>query len=193
MTTPKFTSDIDIDVANRAKALELFEHTPAGIKRDDKFVKHSTGVYFTTIPVNPFSDTASIDYREAEERGYVKLDLINMSVYDQVQSEAHLLSLMKDPDWSLLDDRTFFDKVVHVKGHYFEMKKFPEPINSIPRMAMFLAAIRPSKKHLMGLDWKEVAKTIWDKPEDGSYAFKQAHAVAYAQLVVVHMNLLSGK
>lgn len=193
MTTPKFTSDIDIDVANRAKALELFQHTPAGIKRDDKFVKHSTGVYFTSVPVNPFSDTASIDYREAEERGYVKLDLINMSVYEQVKSEEHLLELMKEPDWTLLDDKKFFDKVVHIKGHFNAMKTFIEPINSIPRMAMFLAAIRPSKKHLMGLEWKEVAKTIWEKPDDGSYYFKMAHALAYAQLVVVHMNLLSGK
>jgi hypothetical protein len=66
----------------------------------------------------------------------------------------------------------------------------PEPINTIPRLAMFLAVIRPSKKHLMGLSWAEVAKTIWDKEQDG-YAFKKAHSISYAQLVVVHMNLLA--
>jgi len=31
---------------------------------------------------------------------------------------------------------------------------------------------------------------VWQKPEDGSYYFKKAHAVAYALSVVVHMNLL---
>ena len=31
---------------------------------------------------------------------------------------------------------------------------------------------------------------VWTKPEDGSYYFKKAHAVAYAHAIVVHMNLL---
>ena len=66
----------------------------------------------------------------------------------------------------------------------------PESVNSIPRLAMFLAVIRPGKKHLIGLPWSEVSKTIWEK-EEGTYSFKKSHAVAYAHLVVVHMNLLS--
>jgi DNA polymerase III alpha subunit len=65
----------------------------------------------------------------------------------------------------------------------------PEPVNSIPRLAMFLALIRPAKKHLIGEAWSEVTKTIWDKNTDG-YSFKKSHAIAYAHLVVVHMNLL---
>jgi DNA polymerase III alpha subunit len=35
----------------------------------------------------------------------------------------------------------------------------------------------------------ELSKTIWYKNNDG-YSFKKSHAVAYAHLVVVHMNLL---
>jgi hypothetical protein len=66
----------------------------------------------------------------------------------------------------------------------------PEPINTIPRLAMFLAVIRPGKKHLIGKTWAEVAKTIWDR-EEGTYTFKKSHAVAYAHLVVVHMNIIS--
>ena len=66
----------------------------------------------------------------------------------------------------------------------------PEPNNSIPRLAMALAIIRPSKKHLIGLPWKEVAKTIWDREEGAEYGFKKAHAVAYAHLVAVHANIL---
>ena len=56
-------------------------------------------------------------------------------------------------------------------------------------MAMFLALIRPGKKHLIGQPWIEVAKTIWDKTEEG-YGFKKSHSLAYSHLVVVHMNLL---
>ena len=69
------------------------------------------------------------------------------------------------------------------------MQKMPEPMNSIPRLAMFLSIIRPGKKHLIGLPWAEIAKTVWDKNDDG-YSFKKAHAVSYSMLVTVHMNLL---
>ena len=66
----------------------------------------------------------------------------------------------------------------------------PEAVNSIPRLAMFLSVIRPAKRHLIGRPWAEVAKTIWERPDDGGYYFKKSHAVAYAHLVAVHMNLL---
>ena len=66
----------------------------------------------------------------------------------------------------------------------------PEPIDSIPRLAMFLSVIRPGKRHLIGKPWAEVAKTIWEPQQDGSYTFKKSHSLAYAHLVVVHMNLL---
>jgi hypothetical protein len=54
---------------------------------------------------------------------------------------------------------------------------------------MFLAIIRPGKRHLIGLPWAKVAETIWESTEDG-YVFKKAHAVAYAHLVAVHINLI---
>jgi len=54
---------------------------------------------------------------------------------------------------------------------------------------MFLAVIRPGKRHLLGQSYSEIAKTIWDKNQD-EYVFKKSHAIAYAHLVVVHMNLL---
>ena len=54
---------------------------------------------------------------------------------------------------------------------------------------MFLAVIRPAKKHLIGLSWSEIAKTVWDKNDDG-YSFKKSHSIGYAHLVVVHMNLI---
>jgi len=43
---------------------------------------------------------------------------------------------------------------------------------------------------LIGKDWTTVMTTIWTKPEDGEYYFKKSHAVAYAQAVVVQMNLI---
>jgi hypothetical protein len=39
-------------------------------------------------------------------------------------------------------------------------------------------------------DWKDILKEVWVKPTDGSYFFKKSHAVAYAQAIVVQMNLI---
>ncbi len=188
----KFKSDIDIDVANRDHALSLLGYTAATIVKDGERSKHNTGVYFTQIPVDPLNGRSSLDHHEAEDRGYVKIDVLNVGLYSQVKSEQHLTELMtQDPAWDRLYDRTFFDQLIHVNGHYDTLIKFPEAVNSIPRLAMFLAVIRPAKRHLIGRTWREVAETIWEKPADNAYYFKKSHAVAYANLVVVNMNLLN--
>lgn len=184
----KFNSDIDIDLGDRDKLLSLIDHTPASIRKNE-IKKHNTGIYVTDIPCDPANNLSAIDYELAEERGYMKLDILNVHVYNQVDDENHLIQLMHDPDWSLLNNSKFVEQLIHLGNHYNTLRKMPEPVNSIPRLAMFLAVIRPAKKHLIGLPWAEVSKTIWDK-EEGTYSFKKSHAVAYAHLVVVHMNLL---
>ncbi len=185
----KFQSDIDIDFADREQVLNLLNVTPASIIRDGQLNRHNTGVYATDIPVDPFSGSASLDYQAAEDRGYMKLDLLNVHVYRQIKSEAHLIKLMREPDWTKLYDKSICDQLIHVNGHYDLLLQMPEPVDSIPRLAMFLAIIRPAKRHLAGKTWKEVAATVWDKVE-GEYAFKKSHSVAYSQLVVVNLNLL---
>ena len=187
----KFTSDIDIDFGDRTRALELLQHHPAGIIREGRLQRHNTGVYFTDIPVDPFSGTASIDHESAEDRGYIKVDLLNVSIYQQVRNETHLLELMqRDPPWHRLYDPEFCAQLIHINNHYDTLIKMPEAVNSIPRMAMFLAVIRPAKRHLVGKSWREVAETVWARAENDGYYFKKSHSVAYANLVVVHMNLL---
>ena len=90
-----FNSDIDIDFADRDQVLAVLDVTPASIIRDGKLVKHNTGVYATEIPVDPFTGYASLDYNDAEKRGYMKLDFLNVNIYKQVRDEAHLVELMK--------------------------------------------------------------------------------------------------
>ena len=186
----KFNSDIDIDLADRQQLMDVLDVIPASQLRDGKLVKHNTGVYATQIPVDPFSGCASLDYLTAEQRGYIKLDLLNVHVYRQVKNEEHLIELMREPDWARLYDPAICQQLVHINNHYETLLKMPEPVDSIPRLAMFLAVIRPAKRHLIGRPWSEVAKTIWDKPMDGGYYFKRSHSVSYAQLVVVNLNLL---
>lgn len=183
-------SDIDIDVGNRDKVLEVIEHIPASIRKNSSIKKHPTGIYVTNVPYDPIHDMCSIDYDTAEEREYIKLDILNVHVYNNVRDENHLIELMREPNWKQLYNREFFEKLIHIANHYDTMKKMSEPIDSIPRLAMFLAVIRPSKRHLIGKTYKEVSETIWDKDSSG-YSFKKSHAIAYANLVVVHMNLLN--
>ena len=188
----KFTSDIDIDVADREQALEFFKQTPASILRDGKYVKHNTGVYFTDMPADPFTGYASIDHDTAEDRGYIKLDILNVGLYSQVRDEAHLDQLMaQEPNWARLYEPEFCAQLIHIGNHYDTLIKMPEAVNTIEKLAMFLAVIRPAKRHLVGKPWAEVAKTVWEKPADDTYYFKKAHAVSYAHLVAVNINLIS--
>jgi hypothetical protein len=188
----RIDSDIDIDLGDRDKLLAVIKHIPASMRNVIPNRKHPTGVYITDIPHDPVNDMAALHYVDAEKRGYFKLDLLNVHVYEQVRDEAHLIELMNEPDWTVLKDRDTVEKLIHLGNSYDLIQRMPEPINSIPRLAMFLAAIRPAKRHLIGRTWKDVNETVWDKDPTG-YSFKRSHAVAYAQLVVVHMNLLKGQ
>lgn len=185
----RIDSDVDIDFGDRDKILQYIKHTPAAMLNAKPMRKHATGVYITNVPYDPVNDMCALDYQEAEKRGYFKLDLLNVHVYSYVKDETHLIQLMREPNWKNLDNKEFVEKLIHLSNHYNSIQKMPEPINTIPRLAMFLAIIRPGKKHLIGLPWIEVAKTVWDKGTDG-YVFKKSHSLAYAQLVVVNMNLL---
>lgn len=184
----KFNSDVDIDFGDRDKVLKLIPHTPAAMRHVKPIRNHATGIHVTDIPYDPVNDIAAIDYSIAEKRGYLKLDFLNVHIYNHVRDEQHLIQLMREPDWTKLNDKKFVEKLIHLSNHYWSLKKMPEPVDSIPRLAMFLAVIRPAKRHLLGKTWKEINQTVWDKDQTG-YSFKRSHAVAYAQLVVVHMNL----
>jgi hypothetical protein len=181
-------TDIDLDLGDREKLLKLIKHTPASIRKE-VIKKHPTGIYVTNIPYDPVHEISNLDYELAEQRGYFKLDILNVHLYNHVRDENHLSELMKEPDWDLLKDNTVVEKLIHIGNHFNTLQKMPEPVDSIPRLAMFLAVIRPGKKHLIGMPWNIVNKTIWNK-EEGVYSFKKSHAVAYAHLVVVNMNLI---
>ena len=182
--------DVDIDFFDRDGVLKLFKHTPATIIKDDKIEKHKTGVYFHAVPENPVTGHASIDYKKAEDRGYFKIDMLNVNIYKHVKSEQELVELMiQEPDWDMLKDIHTVDKLFHLNGHFKIVSKL-EP-KTIEQLAAVLAIIRPAKRHLMYKDWQDIMKEVWVRPQDGSYFFKKSHAVAYAQAIVVQMNLLS--
>jgi DNA polymerase III alpha subunit len=181
--------DVDIDFFDRDNTLKLFKHTPATIIKDDKIEKHKTGVYFHAIPNHPVTGQATLDYKEAEDRGYFKIDCLNVNIYKNVKSEQELVELMiQEPDWDMLNNKAIVDQLFHLNGHY-EIVSRLKP-KSIEQLAAVLAIIRPAKRYLLKQNWDEIKTNVWKKPADGSYFFKKSHAVAYAQAVVVQMNLM---
>lgn len=181
--------DIDIDFADRNKALNHFEHVIASRKDGDILKPHNTGIYVTAIPSTPENNLSTIDYKTAEDRGYFKIDFLNVSVYNGVKNEEHLKQLMEqEPIWQLLEDDNFTDLLFHLNG-YGTLLKQMKPC-TVEELAMFLGLIRPAKRHLVGKTWTEIGKEIWKKPENGEYYFKKSHAFAYAMAIVVQMNLI---
>jgi len=184
------TADVDIDFADRRTILELIKHTPARQENNGEIQKHNSGVYVSDIPYDPINDCAAIDYRLAEDRGYFKIDFLNVYVYSLIKNTEHYQWLLNQPvPWEKLQDAVFVEQIVHLGNHYYNMQKMPEPVDSIERLAMFLAIIRPGKKHLIGKSWKKVAETVWESTDSG-YTFKKSHAIAYAHLVALHMKIL---
>ena len=182
--------DVDIDFFDRDGVLKLFKHTPASIIKDDRTEKHKTGVYFHAVPEHPVTKHSSLDYKQAEDRGYFKIDMLNVNIYKDVKSEQDLVELMiQEPDWDMLKDAKVVENLFHLNGHFAIVSKL-EPRN-IEQLAAVLAIIRPAKRHLMYKDWIDIMNEVWVRPTDGSYFFKKSHAVAYAQAIVVQMNLMS--
>jgi hypothetical protein len=185
------SADIDLDLADRNQLLNLIRATPARQLHQGQVRRHNSGVYVTDIPYDPVNSCASIDYEQAEQLGYFKIDLLNMSVYQLIKSPEHYRQILdQDPVWSQLWNNTEWAKqLVHV-GNYTDLLQTMKP-DSIPRMAAFISIIRPGKAHLQNKPWSEVFESVWDGDSSRGFVFKHAHAIGYAALVALHMNLLS--
>lgn len=185
------SADIDIDFADRSAVLNLIKNVPARQMHDGRPRRHNSGVYVTDVPYDPVTDCAAIDYETAEQRGYFKLDFLNMSVYQLVRDPEHYQQmLVREPAWDRLwRDPDWAGQLAHVGG-YTSLLRSMKP-DTVPRMAAFISIIRPGKAHLQDRPWTEVFDSVWDGDDSRGYTFKKAHAISYAALVTLHMNLLS--
>lgn len=183
------SADIDIDVPDRTAVLQLIQHTAAMQLHQGQPRRHNSGIYVTQIPQDVVNGCAAIDYETAEARGYFKIDLLNMGVYNLIKSPEHYAEVLAaTPPWQRLwEDPAWASQLVHV-GNYTGLLASMRP-DSIPRMAAFISVIRPGKAHLQNRPWTKVFESVWDGDESRGYMFKKSHAVSYAALVALHMNL----
>ena len=185
------SADIDIDLADRDQLLALIQATPARQTHQGQVRRHNSGIYATDIPYDPVNACASIDYEQAEQLGYFKIDFLNMSVYQLIKGPVHYQQMLdQEPTWArLCTDSEWSKQLVHV-GNYTELLQSMQP-DSIPRMAAFISIIRPGKAHLQNRPWSEVFESVWDGDDSRGFVFKHAHAISYSALVALHMNLLN--
>ena len=113
----KIDFDVDIDMYDRDDFLKLVKNTPASILKDGEYSKHNTGVYFQNIPFFPIEDFSSIDYKDAEDQGWFKVDFLNNHIYKDIKSMAHLQSLIDvEPMWEL-----FKHKDIHCVYNFYQI------------------------------------------------------------------------
>jgi hypothetical protein len=184
------SADIDIDLADREYLLKLIQVTSARQAYQGQIRRHNSGIYPTDIPWDPVNACAAIDYKTAEQLGYFKIDLLNMSVYQLIKNSTHYQEMLsQEPSWNRLwTDPDWAKNLVHI-GNYTELLKSMRP-DSIPRMAAFISIIRPGKAYLQNQSWSDVFEAVWDGDNSRGFVFKKSHAISYAALVALHMNLI---
>jgi hypothetical protein len=184
------SADIDIDFADRDQILGLIKHVPARMIAQDQVRRHNSGIYVTDIPRDAMNRCAAIDYETAEQRGYFKLDFLNMGVYQLVKDPDHYEQMLdRTVPWNRLwEDPAWAAQLIHV-GNYTGLLASMKP-DSVPRMAAFISVIRPGKTHLQNKPWEEVFAMVWDGYDSRGFVFKKSHSISYARLVSLHMNLL---
>jgi hypothetical protein len=148
--------------------------------------KHNTGVYFHTVPVNPFTGLATLDYKAAEQQGWFKIDLLNVGIYSEFASNEEIDWLLaQEPQWALLEHREIIEQLFHIHNHS-DIVLAMRP-RSVEQLAMVLAVIRPGKRHLVGQSWEKISREVWTKTDD-AYSFKKSHSLGYAMAIVLQMN-----
>ena len=185
------SADIDLDLADRNQLLALISATPARQMHQGQVRRHNSGIYVTDIPYDPVNQCAAIEYEAAEQCGYFKIDLLNMSVYQSIKNPEHYAEMVAmEPPWERLwTDTEWAKQLVHI-GNYTELLRSMKP-DSIPRMAAFISIIRPGKAHLQNCPWEEVFKSVWNGDDSRGFVFRHSHAISYAALVSLHMNLIN--
>jgi len=188
----KKVTDIDIDFADRDEALKHIAHTAASLVKDKQLKRHNVGVYLHEVPTDPITGLCSIPYEQAEANGFFKMDFLNLSIYKDVRDEAHLQALMsKPPIWALLEDQIVVEDLFQLHNHYNIVSKMKP--TSVEQLAMVLAMIRPAKQYLIGKSWSEIEAEIWVDDGNDAYRFKKSHAISYALVIVVQLNLMVEK
>ncbi len=180
--------DVDIDVPNN-KIRERFGVPASIITYGDKDISrpHPSGVYYCyNMPVDPETNRAAIDYKIAEQAGFIKIDILTNSYYAMFKSKEEILYYMNDVEmnWEWLMEESLITQLPHISNHYDMVQKLRP--SSIEELADLLALIRPGKIALLDryMNNKQEVRKVLYKKSDG-YHFKKSHAISLAILITI--------
>lgn len=185
------TTDIDIDMVDRTKIINLLPAVQASIIKNNTITSHNSGIYLQNITVDPETGQSSLDYEKAEDYGYFKIDFLNNRVYEGIKSKKHLFELMhREPMWNLLLDKNVVKSLPHIHSEkYLELIEHIQP-KSVEDLAIIVALIRPNKNHLWFKSRYTIDKEIWDASDKDSGDFKKGHALAVAYQIIIRLNII---
>lgn len=186
--------DLDIDISQKSRdvMLKSLHHIPASKINDKGIFPHGVGIYFCDIPQDRLTGLSAIDYKCAEEDlGYIKMDFLHNTIYDNFNSRQEIIDIVnKEPNWNLLYKKEIVEQLPHINNYFTLLNQLPK-IDSIEKLAMFIAIIRPGKKYLIDKvinnSWDSINDKIWIKENTG-YQYKKSHAIAYALSITVAMS-----
>jgi DNA polymerase III alpha subunit len=143
------------------------------------------------VPINPFTGLCTLDYKQAQEQDWFKIDLLNVGIYSNFKSNEEIDQLLAhEPVWELLEHKEVIEQLFHIHNHADTVIRMKP--RSAEQLAMVLAVIRPGKKHLIGRSWDVIAQEVWTKTDD-VYSFKRSHAIGYAMAIVLQLNAMTYK
>lgn len=184
-----FDFDIDIDVQSSFKREGY--GVRASIYNEDKkkLIPHPSGVFVDNMPDDPETKLSAIPYDIGEEMGFVKIDLLSNTSYDQFRNKKDILKCQEridEIDWGFVNDSEVLKKLPHIRDHQMMLKDLCP--KSLDDLADVLALMRPGKLHLID-SYKEnkerTRKQLYKKPSNGQVYFKKSHAYAYAMMICV--------
>ena len=142
--------DLDVDMSQKTRdtIIKKLYHIPASKINDKGINPHGVGVYFCNIPYDRLTGLASLDYKHAEEDlGYIKIDFLHNSIYDSFDDRQQLFNVMEqEPNWNLLYKKDVVEQLPHINNYFTLLNQLPK-IDSVDKLAMFIAIIRPAKKY----------------------------------------------
>lgn len=186
--------DIDIDVSDNKHVRELLPCAVRASILENKDLKaHIVGLYFQNMPKDTITGVAAIPHDYAEEYGFNKIDILNLSFLENFTNKQQIRTLLeKEPDWKLLLDSTVVEKLFHLSKHAQTLKKVAP--TTVEELADVLALIRPNKKHLIDkyrINTLSVRKELYKKTDASD--LRKSHAVPYALLIVLQLHLIKAK
>lgn len=185
--------DLDCNENTRNDILNTLYHIPASKINEKGIFPHNVGIYLMDIPVDRITNLSSIDYKRAEEDyGYIKFDILHNTIYDKFSNRDEIFeSINKEPDWNKIYNEDYVKTIPHIGNYYQLLNELPK-IDSIEKLSMFIAVIRPGKKYLIDdlkkyNNWDIIKDRIWKK-EDNGYMYKKSHSIGYALSICLFIN-----